>query len=508
MTSPGLESRDCLVRWLAHLSERSVRLHAYLTSVAANAPRIGDRPPPVVKAMLAESEQLVNSIRDKLLKVRSYQARNQPDLQNIYQGVERLVITFLTLHGKLSHLPKEWVRAEIELFLRSIGGAVNDAALSLLRGSQNLLEHYTVISTPAYNFANLLDAGVEHSSGIEDDEYYLARHDLLSLPVIEQHTTLYWPFLVHELGHSIYHGSMIKEDPNIAHFLEQAEGQIRYKLRDFYTEEVFCDLFAAAVCGPMYYVSFATFACYWVTAPLQVSGNIGRGVEPTHPPPDTRLQYVYKFLAANNPDLMGPIGSQIGQLVDRRKALDYAGSNAKGRIEDYGDRVFRKAYPSESDILALSRLISESPIFRTLTCPIRQFDVGKIIELQTRFADGEFIGTSSAGTLPGPIELVNIADKFEAYARALEEKENSVFDILTATSCHQTDILLSEEQERNYVRSGLKGFPSEYIDDLICSESDSREFVASAAEYIHGADAAAIKSIEASGIGRFYGDKQ
>lgn len=355
--------KQFLLRWLAHLSERSVRLHRYLTGVAATAPRLSDKPPPVLPAMLLEVSTLAEHIRKQAIRISSISSITDGDQRLSYSGCLQFVKRFLRLHARLSHLPKDWVRSEIEFFLRSVATAA--------KGRPIALEDYTVITTPTYNFANLLDQEEGQIDAQDYDDPHVTR-DLLGLPAVEQHNTLFWPCLVHELGHSVFRPSHIAEIPELAAFFDDIPAEYRDTLRDDFLEEIFCDLFAAAITGPMYYISFGVFASYWVTSPLVMPSD-------EHPAPETRLVYLANLLNQSNPELMEKISEQIGATIRTRALLDY--QTCSQSINEFHDLVKRRRKPSPSEVIKLASIIANSDIFKAMTTPAYHAELSSIVTL-------------------------------------------------------------------------------------------------------------------------------
>jgi hypothetical protein len=101
------------------------------------------------------------------------------------------------------------------------------------------------------------------------------------------------------------------------------------------------------------------------------------------------------------------------------------------------------------------------------------------------------------------IQAVN--DRFQEYAAALAEKPNSVLDILTATACYQARILIDKSQYDPIGQTEKNAqLPTIYIRDFLCGPDQGRDFIARASDFIHAADATAIKSLEGSELARFY----
>lgn len=138
--------KDFIIRCLAHVSERSVRLHAYLAMVAAAAPQTGGVVPTVVVSMLADAETLAQDIRKRALQIVQMGSASQASLGLAYAATHHYVSRFVTLHGRLSHLPNEWVRSEVELFISSVGSAANGEVRKLLERGSTLLENYSIVT--------------------------------------------------------------------------------------------------------------------------------------------------------------------------------------------------------------------------------------------------------------------------------------------------------------------------------------------------------------------------
>jgi hypothetical protein len=491
--------QDFLVRWLAHLSERSVRLHHYLTSLAVEAPRVNGKPPSIVTAMLHEVEGFAENMR-KRGKLASRTVFEGDDVLLAYKNCVEHVRSFLKLHGKLSHFPRDWVRSEVELFLNSIGSAVNPAALNLLLHSEkSLLERYSVVTTPIYNFANLLDDKAHQGRVADNNEMWGAGRDLLTIPAVEQHNTLFWPILVHELAHSIYRSSGVDRDKAILEFIRNDIGNDLADRGDsiagWWLEEIFCDLFAAAVTGPIYGISLTLFALFWVPDPIKVPAK-------SHPSPDTRLRYICAFLKQTNPEFMAAVEPELNRLLLLRGELDF--EFARDDVQAIHQDIRAGLTPPDEKIGSLANRVARSSCFREITEPCYKASLRKLQMLQDRIARGEFIGTSrNDGLRPQSVE--EVVEKFSLYAAGLAEKPNSVLDILTATACYQARLLLDKSQySSNDSIENDAQFPTIYIQNFLCGNEESQRFIVRAAEFIHDVDATAIKSLEGSELARFY----
>ncbi len=105
----------------------------------------------------------------------------ESDILAIYKNCIVFVRKFLKLHARLSHLPKDWVRSEVEMFLNSIGSSLNPEALKLVGGSPHLLEHYSIRMNLDFKFepdeVHQIKKLIDDNIVLEDQKVMeLARH--------------------------------------------------------------------------------------------------------------------------------------------------------------------------------------------------------------------------------------------------------------------------------------------------------------------------------------------
>ena len=490
--------RQFVVRWLAQISERSIRLHQYLSRLAISAPRSYARCPPIIAVMIREVEEFAQAVRGGAQTVLADKGRDdESDLHIMYANCTAYVRQFLKLHAKLSHLPKDWVRSEVELFLNSIGGHLNENVLECLGEKPRILDNFSVVASPIYNFANLLDDEAHQGRIRREREVSGAARDLLAIPAIEQNSTLFWPMLIHELAHSIFDRFDLKRSKEILEYIEKNVERDAYdKVADCWIEEIFCDLFAAAICGPIYLIALTVFSIFWSADPIKIPSL-------THPSPDSRLKFIAIFLRRTNPKLMNSIAPELSNLATLRAKLDFRCKSED--VQAIQKTIKKDGVPTEENALKIAELLGRSQSFLELTRPPHQANLAHIIQLQDRISTGEFIGTSRDAQFSDSVTLEEVSDNFELYASRLVEKPNSILDVLTAAACYQTRLLVDKSQfDAVLGAERIKQFPKLYVDDVLSDDVRNGDFIKVATDLIHGVDAVTIKSLEASELGAFY----
>ena len=487
-----LDVQALFVRWLCHLSERSARLYIYASNLTADAPRLDHQPLPVLTQLLADIRELAIAVQRRGAMVRSLEEIGDPEAALLYSGTLSYLGRFQSLHNRLSSLPRDWIRSEVRLFLRSADDALSDDARALIGGSK-LDKSLSVVGTPTFNFANLILQPDKAYEDVTEGSRDSTSH-LLTLPLIEQYNPLFWPNLLHEIGHAIYRSGADAE----LEYEMAATGALDVSLppreqdrAKWMYEEIFCDLFAARIGGPLYYISLASFATFWVQKPIQLMDRM-------HPSPLMRLLYLREFLERTHKPLMSLLVQWLGRFSDERGVLDFHLNPDPIQLQGNDPRN-----PQIDGVVKLARLIAETRTFRKLFVPRAQTSQEKFDELQKRFAQGEFIGTSRTSRRTRPITLSEVEQDFEAVVKQLEETSNTAFDILMATSCHYHGVL-SKSVLAFYLERNLQSFFDYYASTFFRRELDGDMFLREACDLIRASDASITRSLEISELAVFY----
>jgi hypothetical protein len=265
-------------------------------------------------------KKLLNDSPDELERIwTSYYTRLRVDIPK----------SFRKLHSHLCFIPAPWPRPEVDLFVRRILEAAGYKAVPFSSTSAP----WQLLLTGEYNFSDILI----HEYSFLDPLYMTKNSErdplsdisrlrgILTIPAVEKENPLSWPNLVHELSHSLgkNHGLVEKARclPGVKKF--QDKDQLIYnQLREHWVPEIVADLIATDMLGIGYYVSFVTFATYWVQKSVWIP-------EATHPPVEARRHYIFQRL-----DGLRKITADFEKMLNHDYNVRLTLDNAEGAVRD------------------------------------------------------------------------------------------------------------------------------------------------------------------------------
>lgn len=156
------------------------------------------------------------------------------------------------IHEELGNLHSSWILPEIKTFTNEVIGDVD-----LKRNKINIIlsDNYSFLER---NLGKKFEASLQQVYS----NYYLQdsitdNHSFI-LPKIEFSNPLNWTIIVHEAGH--LQREIIEKLKENEDIMPDNIQSLNRKIIKNWAEEIFCDVYAASILGPAYFLSFITFA--------------------------------------------------------------------------------------------------------------------------------------------------------------------------------------------------------------------------------------------------------
>lgn len=171
---------------------------------------------------------------------------------SIQRKIYDCYVLVTNLHKELNLLHADWLRSETYIFLEQINSKYLRSKIPL---NIVLSDEYTFLETNLNEKFDKLIRPFYFKSNRE----ILENGRTILLPKIEYSNPLNWANLIHELGHIEFDTkkeSIFNDLKIILDAVPSYDRPILYR----WVEEMYCDVFAARIIGPAYFLSLASYA--------------------------------------------------------------------------------------------------------------------------------------------------------------------------------------------------------------------------------------------------------
>lgn len=470
--------------WFSSILEKLVRLSRHLDHLADIAPRSNGDVPFALKSLKEDVQSQIASVLPLTAQLRGAQEIRRAALPSIYRSCRNAARAFVILHSRLAHFPREWARSEIELFLATLEWRLEGAKVK----NGSLSERLTVTTSAKYNFGNILDPEKDIAS---DSERYDGSRDIIKIPAVEQSNSNLWPLITHEIGHSVFRKNNYTGNGLFDALLKQCSVDQKNIIDQNWIEEIFCDLFAAAVIGPVYYITMMSYLKFWSMKPVGISSKF-------YPSTTDRISYIREYLSKTGRVEIEWATESFKRVSSAREELDFEVRQTD--YHEHQEKIRSGKFPDSEITLKLARIISDSNFFKSVIPTQVPLDMRNVEDLSNRLSMGQFIASKAVNSNTGPegSTPTSIED--------LEEQPNELLEILTASILHSSGMYISHRQRDLWQREAMtQSFQFRFLNDVIFSSSgtlvnDCNGFTELAADYIRKSDETVIRSLEVASI--------
>jgi len=487
------EDQTLLANWYAALLERAVRLDDYVSERAADAPGSAGKGTNLVAALRSAVGKFARELhRDARRLFRD----KQPSDNRLTYYAELLskARAYRRLHAHVSFLPTPWPKIELHLFVRRV---FEEAGYQWEGSPAEPDDPWTILLSGDFNFSHIL---LPDSRDAADAHEAPLLQNVLVLPAAEKDNPLFWPNLVHELGHCIAAKDGVMDAVRALPSLTNRPAADRSTLEEW-TQEIVADLIATTLLGYSYFSSFVTFAVYSIPRAL-------RQPSPKHPSPETRIEYIGRRLRATGSSVEDALTAQLQVEYNGRLKLDHEDFIVRSELFETleGSRADGGRYPTREETLDLAEEIANLPEFAKFSPrPLTQLDVTIIHALEERLRSGEVIATRRcASSHEGFDSEREVDQRFEEAQDQLQEVPNAINHIFAAATLRRLSYAATRGRQLRQ-SSPPVGFQRHLLEEFCKQDASStREILVECRPLVKQLDWQISKSIESTGIVSFY----
>lgn len=190
------------------------------------------------------------------------------------------------IHQELKNLHSSWILPEIKTFTNEIisGNILSSTQINII-----LSDNYSFLER---NLGKKFESILQDAYSKINQPKLLQENHSFILPKIEFSNPLNWTIIVHEAGH--LQREFIEKIKNNPEILPDNIQSLKKDIIRNWAEEIFCDIYAASILGPAYFISFVSFT-------LLSSADYGiSSFSEMHPSVIVRAHIILNYLKDNN----------------------------------------------------------------------------------------------------------------------------------------------------------------------------------------------------------------